>query len=322
MSVIDKTLGHYQVSRQIGRGGMGEVYLADDLNLNRKVALKFLPAAFTGDPERMARFEREAKLLASLNHPNIVTIYDIGQADGAEYIVMEDVAGKPLDELIPRNGMRLSLALKYAVQIADALARAHGAGIIHRDLKPSNVMVDEHGLVKVLDFGLAKLAETTGPEEETATTRTGAGVVLGTAAYMSPEQAEGKRLDARSDIFSFGSLLYEMMTGQRAFQGDTKASAIASILREDPKPVSQVVEGMPRDVERIVNRCLRKDPERRFQTMADLKVALEEMKEESDSGKLAELPAAERRRAPSGMKGLSCRLARPVSQERNQQEHR
>ena len=199
---------------------------------------------------------------------------------------MEYVAGKTLDELIPRKGMRLSLALKYAVQIADALARAHGAGIIHRDLKPSNVMVDEHGLVKVLDFGLAKLTEAAGPEAETAATRTGAGTVLGTAAYMSPEQAEGKHIDTRSDIFSFGSMLYEMLTGQRAFRGDTRASTIASILREDPKPISQVAEGLPREAERIVRRCLRKDPEHRFQHMADLRVALEELKEESDSGAL------------------------------------
>ena len=199
---------------------------------------------------------------------------------------MEYVAGKTLDDLIPRKGLRLSFALKYAVQIADALARAHGSGIIHRDLKPSNVMVDEHGLVKVLDFGLAKLTETSGPEAETAATRTGAGTVLGTAAYMSPEQAEGKHIDTRSDIFSFGSMLYEMLTGQRAFRGDTRASTIASILREEPKPISQVAEGMPRDAEKIVRRYLRKDPEHRFQHIDDLKVALQELKEESGSGEV------------------------------------
>ena len=199
---------------------------------------------------------------------------------------MEYVAGKTLDELLPRKGMRLSLALKYAVQIADALARAHGAGIIHRDLKPSNVMVDEHGLVKVLDFGLAKLTETAGPEAETAATRTDAGMILGTAAYMSPEQAEGKRIDTRSDIFSFGSVLYEMLTGQRAFRGDTRASTVASILREEPKPISQVAEGLPRDVEKLVRRCLQKNLDRRFQHMDDIKIALEELKEESDSGAL------------------------------------
>ncbi len=284
--MIGKTLGHYQITEKLGEGGMGVVYKARDTHLDRFAALKVLPPEKVSDPERKRRFIQEAKAASALNHPSIITIYDIDQADGIDYIAMEYVAGKTLDELIPRKGMRLSLALKYAVQIADALARAHGAGIIHRDLKPSNVMVDEHGLVKILDFGLAKLTETAGPEAETAATRTGAGMILGTAAYMSPEQAEGKHIDTRSDIFSFGSMLYEMLTGQRAFRGDTRASTIASILREDPKPISQVAEGLPREVERIVRRCLRKDPEQRFQTMADLRVALEELKEESDSGAL------------------------------------
>ena len=296
--MIGKTLGHYQITEKLGEGGMGVVYKARDTHLDRFVAIKALPPERVADPERKRRFIQEAKAASALNHPNIITIHDIDQADGVDYMAMEYVAGKMLDELIPRKGMRLSLALKYAVQIADALARAHGAGIIHRDLKPSNVMVDEHGLVKVLDFGLAKLTETAGPEAETAATRTGEGTVLGTAAYMSPEQAEGKHIDTRSDIFSFGSVLYEMVTGQRAFRGDTRASTIASILREDPKPIRQVAEGLPGEVERIVRRCLRKDPEHRFQTMADLRVALEELKEESDSGSLSDevLTAPKRQR--------------------------
>jgi eukaryotic-like serine/threonine-protein kinase len=284
--MIGKTLGHYQIIEKLGQGGMGIVYKARDTHLDRFAAIKVLPAEKVADPERKRRFIQEAKAASALIHPSIITIYDIDEAEGIDFIAMEYVAGKTLDELIPRKGMRLSLALKYAVQIADALARAHGAGIIHRDLKPSNVMVDEHGLVKVLDFGLAKLTEAVGPEAETAATRTGEGTVLGTAAYMSPEQAEGKHIDTRSDIFSFGSMLYEMLTGQRAFRGDTRASTIASILREEPKPISQVAEGLPREVERIVRRCLRKDPEHRFQNMADLRVALEELKEESDSGAL------------------------------------
>jgi len=294
--MIGKTVSHYRVSRQIGHGGMGEVYLADDLILNRKVALKVLPEVFRSDPDRKGRFEREARLLAALNHPNIVTIYDIGQTDDATYIVMEYVAGKTLYELIPHKGMRLPVVLKHAVQIAGALARAHGAGVIHRDLKPSNVMVDEHEQVKVLDFGLAKRAEVVGTEAETATTLTAPYTVLGTVAYMSPEQAEGGHIDARSDIFSFGSLLYEMLTGQRAFAGDTRASTIALILREDPKPLSHVVEGVPRDVERLVRRCLRKDPEQRYQTMADLKVALEDLKEDLDSGAVEGAAAVGKRR--------------------------
>jgi len=193
--MIGKTVGHYQITEKLGEGGMGVVFKARDTHLDRFAAIKVLPAEKVADPERKRRFIQEAKAASALNHPSIITIYDIDQADGTDFIAMEYVPGKTLDELIPRKGMRLSLALKYAVQIADALARAHGAGIIHRDLKPSNVMVDEHGLVKVLDFGLAKLSEAAGPEAETAATRTGEGTVLGTAAYMSPEQAEGKHID-------------------------------------------------------------------------------------------------------------------------------
>src|SRR5512137_89544 len=296
--MIGKTLGHYQITGKLGEGGMGVVYKARDTHLDRFAALKVLPPEKVSDPDRKRRFIQEAKAASALNHPSIITIYDIDQAAGIDFIAMEYVAGKTLDDLIPRKGIRLPLALKYAVQIADALARAHGAGIIHRDLKPSNVMVDEHGLVKVMDFGLAKLTEVSGPEAETAATRTGEGTVLGTAAYMSPEQAEGKQIDTRSDIFSFGSMLYEMLTGQRAFPGDTRASTIASILREEPKAISQVAEGLPREVERIVKRCLRKDPVERFQHMDDLKVALEELKEESDSQGLVigVAPAQARRR--------------------------
>ncbi len=284
--MVGKSLAHYQILEKLGAGGMGVVYKARDTHLDRFAALKVLPPEKVSDPDRKRRFIQEAKAASALNHPSIITIYDIDQANGTDFIAMEYVPGKTLDELIPRKGMRLSLALKYAVQIADALARAHGAGIIHRDLKPSNVMVDEHGLVKVLDFGLAKLTEAAGPEAETATTETAAGAIVGTAAYMSPEQAEGKHIDTRSDIFSFGSMLYEMLTGQRAFHGGTTASTIASILREEPKPISQIAEALPRDAQKIVRRCLRKDPEHRFQTMADLRVTLDELIEESDPGAL------------------------------------
>ena len=216
--MIGKRLLHFDILEKLGEGGMGVVYKARDTHLDRLVAIKVLPAEKVADPERRRRFVQEAKAASALNHPNIVTIYDIGQTDGIDFIAMEYVEGKTLDALIPRKGLRLSLALKYAVQVAEALARAHGAGIIHRDLKPSNVMVDEHGLVKVLDFGLAKLTEAAAADAETATMRTGQGVVLGTAAYMSPEQAEGKQIDSRSDVFGFGSMFYEMLTGQRAFR--------------------------------------------------------------------------------------------------------
>jgi Tol biopolymer transport system component/predicted Ser/Thr protein kinase len=292
--MIGKTISHYQILEKLGEGGMGVVYKARDTHLDRFVAVKILPPEKIADPERKKRFVQEAKAASSLNHPNIITIHDIDQQDGIDFIAMEFVAGKTLDRLIPRHGMRLNEALKTAVQMADALARAHGAGIIHRDLKPANVMIDDHGMVKVLDFGLAKLTETlpTSEDDPTLTVKptTEEGTIVGTVCYMSPEQAEGKKVDARSDIFSFGSVLYEMFTGRRAFQGETRASTIAAILKEEPKPLRQVAENLPREVERIVKRCLRKDAGHRWQIMADLKVALEELREESDSGTLVNAP--------------------------------
>jgi eukaryotic-like serine/threonine-protein kinase len=304
--MIGRTILHYQIVETLGRGGMGVVYKARDTHLDRFIAIKVLPAEKVTDPERKRRFVQEAKAASALNHPNIVHIYDIAEADGIQFIAMEYVPGKTLDQMIGRKGLRLSEAIKYAIQIADALARAHSAGIVHRDLKPSNIMVDEHGLVKVLDFGLAKLTETsTGELGETATLRapegpgTEEGTIVGTVAYMSPEQAEGKPIDARSDIFSFGSLLYEMVTGRRAFKGDSKLSTLSAILKEDPKPLSGITPDVPRDLEKIISRCLRKDPERRFQNMSDVKVELLEVKEESDSGTALQrspLPGARIRR--------------------------
>jgi eukaryotic-like serine/threonine-protein kinase len=293
--MVGRTVSHYQILEKLGEGGMGVVYKALDTHLDRFVALKVLPPEKVADTDRKRRFVQEAKAASALNHPNIVTIYDIGSADGIDFIAMEWVAGKTLDRWIPRNGLRLNEALKYSVQVADALAAAHKAGILHRDLKPGNLMVTDQGLVKVLDFGLAKLAEPAdcGGDEVTRTLKptTEEGMIVGTVSYMSPEQAEGKKVDARSDIFSFGALLYEMVTGRRAFQGDSRLSTLTAILREDPKPAGQLVHELPRELERIVGRCLRKNPERRFQTMADLKVALEELKEESDSGTLGGVTA-------------------------------
>jgi serine/threonine protein kinase len=280
--MVGKVLAQYQISEKLGEGGMGVVWKARDTRLDRFVALKTLSAEKLADPERKRRFVQEAKAASALNHPNIVHIYDLADADGVQFIAMEYVAGKTLDQLIRRKGLRLNEALKYAIQIADALAKAHSAGIIHRDLKPSNIMVTENGLVKVLDFGLAKLAETaTGEFGETATVRapegpnTEEGTIVGTIAYMSPEQAEGKKVDARSDIFSFGSVLYEMVTGRRAFHGDSKLSTLSAILKDDPKPVSSIMPDVPRDLEKIISHCLRKDPERRFQHMADVKTLLD-----------------------------------------------
>ncbi len=269
---------------------MGVVYKARDQHLDRFVAIKVLPPELVADPDRKRRFVQEAKAASALNHPNIITIHDIASDNGTDFIVMEYVQGKTLGQLIPRRGLKLNDVLKYAIQIADALAKAQAAGIIHRDLKPGNIMVDEGGLVKVLDFGLAKLTERPqiGEEESTQSIPpwTDEGTILGTAAYMSPEQAAGKSLDARSDIFSFGSVLYEMVTGQRAFHGDSKMSILASVLNQEPKPASEISRALPHDLEKIISRCLRKEPSRRFQHMADLKVALEELKEESDSRQL------------------------------------
>ena len=273
---------------------MGVVYKARDTRLGRFVAIKILPPDKVSDPERKRRFIQEAKAASALNHPNIVTIYDIGSADGIDFIVMEYIAGKPLNRLIPRQGMRLADALECAIPVADALAKAHASGIIHRDLKPGNILVAEDGTVKLLDFGLAKLVENVaaGDLAETQAMNPDApvtedGTVLGTVAYMSPEQAEGKSVDARSDIFSFGAVLYEMVTGRNAFQGSSRLSTLAAILREDPKPISEVTPGTPREIERIIARCLRKDPGKRWQSMTDLRTSLQECKEDSESGVLS-----------------------------------
>jgi eukaryotic-like serine/threonine-protein kinase len=255
---------------------MGEVWKARDTRLDRTVAIKAMPADRIADPDRRRRFLQEARTASALSHPNIVTIYDLLEQDGVQHIVMEHVAGRTLDELIPNGGMRPQQALRIAVPIADALAAAHRLGIVHRDLKPSNVMVAEGGQVKVLDFGLAKFLRTATELTATVTALAGhtmAGTVVGTAAYMSPEQAEGKPVDARSDIFSFGAMLYEMLTGRRAFQGDSPVSTMASVLRAEPEALPAAIAP---ELERIVMRCLRKAPERRYQQSVELKLALED----------------------------------------------
>ena len=292
-----RTLLHYEILDRIGEGGMGVVYKARDTHLDRLVAIKFLPPDKVADPERRARFVREAKAASALHHPNIVTIHDVASDGGHDFIVMEYVTGKTLDQLIGRKGLKLNDAIRYGIQIADALARAHAAGIVHRDLKPSNILVDEHGAVRIVDFGLAKLIESA-PGEDGPTLalsgKTEEGRIVGTASYMSPEQAEGKPVDARSDVFSFGAVLYEMLSGRRAFTGESRVSTLAAILHSDPPRLGGDV---PRELERIVTRCLRKDPARRWHSMADVKVALEELKEESDSGELAPPPKPARRGA-------------------------
>jgi serine/threonine protein kinase/Tol biopolymer transport system component len=293
--MLGRMLAHFRIESKLGEGGMGVVYRALDQHLDRPVAIKVLRGEAAADPERRRRFVQEAKAASALNHPNILTIHDISRTDvdghAVDFIVMEFIDGHTLDQLIGRKGLPVGEALQYAIQVAGALACAHAAGIVHRDLKPNNVIVSEGGHVKVLDFGLAKLMEPETPVQERTVTmkpvpHTEEGTILGTVAYMSPEQAEGKRVDARSDIFSFGSVLYEIVTGRRAFEGETKMSTLAAILDREPRPVSEVQPAVPREVERIIARCLRKDPARRIQTMQDLKVALEDLKEESDSGQL------------------------------------
>jgi eukaryotic-like serine/threonine-protein kinase len=281
--MIGQTLGHYCIESRLGEGGMGVVYKALDTHLDRPVAIKVLRAEAVTSPERKRRFVQEAKAASALNHPNILHIYDINQSGGTDFIAMEYVPGKTLHELIGRKGLVLGEALKYAIQIAGALAKAHGSGIVHRDLKPANIMVTGDGLVKLLDFGLAKLTERIECDEfaptETLKVDTEEGIIIGTAAYMSPEQAEGKKVDARSDIFSFGSVLYEMVTGRQAFRDETKIATLWAILHKEPPPI----EGAPLELAKIITRCLRKDPDRRLQLIKDVKIALEELKEESES---------------------------------------
>ena len=298
-------LGSYEVLSPIGAGGMGEVYRARDTRLNREVAIKVLPADRLKDENRRRRFIQEARSASSLNHPHIITIHEIESAGELDFLVMEYVRGKSLDLAIPRGGLPLPELLRIAIPVSDALAAAHARGIIHRDLKPANVMLGQDGAVKVLDFGLAKLVGTdVGADEETLTHYADAGLsapgaIAGTAAYMAPEQATGGKVDARSDIFSFGAMLYEMATGTRAFRGDSTGDVLAEVVRSEPKPPTQLVPTIPRELERIIVRCLRKSPERRFQTMADVRIELQEIKEESDSGSLS-APAAGRmtRRRP------------------------
>ncbi len=275
---------------------MGVVYKARDQKLERTVAIKVLAPDKAGDGDRKQRFLLEARAASALNHPNIIVIHEIAEQAGVDYIVMEYVAGRTLEQAIPPRGMRVPETLRYATQIAAALAAAHEAGITHRDLKPGNLMVTEKGVVKVLDFGLAKLYDRAVPSSDASTIKerpvTEKGTILGTVAYMSPEQAEGKAVDARSDIFSFGSVLYEMCTGRPPFGGETKMSMLSSILRDEPKPVRQTNGEVPAELERIIHRCLKKNPARRFQSTADLQIALEELREESDSGRLAAPMAA------------------------------
>jgi TolB-like protein/Flp pilus assembly protein TadD len=286
--VLGKTLGHYEITGELGSGGMGDVYRARDSKLDRELAIKVLPAHLAKDPERRSRFNREARAVARLKHPNIVTIHSVEEVDGVHFLTMEYVEGKTLAARIPRDGLDPARFFEYAIPLADAISCAHEEGITHRDLKPANVMFDKGDRLKVLDFGLAKMLADGASSPEAATlaesSPTEAGRVLGTVAYMSPEQAEGKTVDHRSDIFSLGVLLYEMATGMRPFKGDTQMSTLTAILRDTPAPISEIRHGLPRHLGRIIHRCLEKDPDRRYQTAKDVRNELEGLKREIDSG--------------------------------------
>jgi formylglycine-generating enzyme required for sulfatase activity/tRNA A-37 threonylcarbamoyl transferase component Bud32 len=263
--------GPYVIESLIGKGGMGEVYAARDSRLQRKVAIKILPAHLSYNQDLRARFEQEAKSISALQHPNICVIHDIGSQDGVEFMVMEYVNGPTMESLVGKQGLPPDVALRYAIQIADAMACAHAAGIVHRDLKPTNIIVDQSGLVKVLDFGLAKVAVMANTAvAETMTVGTTPGTIVGTVAYMSPEQAEGKPVDARSDVFSFGAVFYEMLSGHRAFEGESSAALLASVLRDEPKPLSDWKRDVPPEVRSIVARCLKKSPAARYADGAEL----------------------------------------------------
>jgi TolB-like protein/predicted Ser/Thr protein kinase len=276
------TLGHYRLVEKIGQGGMGVVWKAFDLTLGREVALKVLPDALARDAHRVSRLEREAKALAALNHPNIVTVHSIEREDDVRFLAMELVRGRRLSSLIPRGGLPLDRILDVTIPIASALVAAHARGVVHRDLKPSNVMVTDDGQVKVLDFGLAKLADTesaAGADERTYTA-TAAGEIVGTTGYMSPEQVQGKTVDGRSDIFSLGAVLYEMTTGERAFKGETTASTLGAILRDTPPSITRFRPELPDGLRRLVKRCLEKDLSRRYQTALDVRNELVELRSE------------------------------------------
>lgn len=305
--MLGMTILHYEFVEKIGSGGMGEVFKAHDKRLNRHVAIKALPYGMSADPDRRRRFIQEAQTASALNHPNIITIHDVFHEGDTHFIVMEYVAGLTLLESIPPTGMRISEMLLCSAQMASALSAAHEAGIVHRDFKPANVMIGNSGLVKILDFGLAKLLQpesifmtnaaaasgqsatiqmgvqpSPGPAPQTAE-----GSILGTVNYMAPEQAEGKKVDGRADIFALGTVMYEMLTGRRAFQGNSDIATLSAVLRDEVQPISSLAQNVPPELDDLIRVCLRKDPNGRWQTMKEVEVALIGLKRRADAGEFS-----------------------------------